>query len=94
MGKNIEPLLIHDVKKSSQEPLLLSMSLDKYFSEKLQPLREEMEMRRESFFKNENNQKIKDNKELKETSFFFRDPKQLISPKTAFFNDDIVKCCY
>ena len=89
-GKKITPLLLHEVLDSNQKVLLDSLSLDERFLEQIQPWNQTMEEKKEYFLKQ---QEIDGEEKEKKPSplFFFSDPDQLISEKTAFIMTTLLK---
>ena len=91
-GKKISPLLLHEVFNQNQEKILNFISLDGRFAEQMKDWEDTMRERREQFLdqQNQNSQQKQDKKEKQvlekkySPAFFFSDPNQLISQKTAF----------
>lgn len=91
-GKKITPFLLHEVLNQKKEKILDSISLDERFAEQMQGWETTMQERRKKFLnqQKQNEQQEKNEKETQVSEkkyspiFFFSDPNQLISQKTAF----------
>ena len=84
-GKQITPLLLHEVLDVDQQMLVDSLSLDERFNEQIQPWHQTMEEKRERILKEQKENEEEDKeRENKSPPFFFSDSYQLISEKTAF----------
>lgn len=85
-GKQVAPLLLHEVLDQSQKALLSSLSLDERFIEQMQAWDKTMEEKKERFLDEQKSTKTEETQKDKIThpSFFFPDSNQLISEKTAF----------
>ena len=82
-GRRIDPLLVQEVRDSLGGELLGALSLEERFAEQTQAWNETMEQKRQEFL--DRMEKPGDSQDEKKTPlFFFSDPEQLISEKTAF----------
>ena len=104
-GKKISPILVREVKTADDNILLSSLSLDERFSERLQEWEQTMEEQKEKFLQalsekdnteqknteNEEDKNEEDKKEVKKNPFFFDDPDQLVSKKTAYIMTTLLK---
>ena len=83
LGKKIRPRILKGVSLG-QESLLDSMSLDSRFANQLQVLEQEMEEKRQKFLDKIDSEDASSSASPGGISFFFTDPDQLVSRKTAF----------
>ena len=82
LGKNIKPIIIHEIKDRNNQILAQEVSFDLHFKDKIGTLKEEFKKKRESY---ENKMLSQTDEETQKVSpFFFNDPDQLISPQTAY----------
>ncbi len=79
-GLGIRPLILHEVLGPDQTPVLSSLSLDERFFERMETFDTAMEEKRINFLSGKPEEKTKKNG----LKFFFSDPDQLISEKTAY----------
>ena len=81
LGKNIKPVIIHEIKDRNEEVIAQKVSFDRHFKEQIDRLREEFTKKRKDYDAN----LLKTNEQIQEVSpFFFNNPNQLISPQTAY----------
>lgn len=83
LGKKIHPQILKKVSLG-QDHLLDSISLDSRFVNQLQTLEREMEEKKQTFLSRSDSEDISNTTPYRGVSFFFTDPDQLISKKTAF----------
>ncbi|MCJ8278070.1 MAG: S1 RNA-binding domain-containing protein, partial [Bdellovibrionales bacterium] len=83
LGKNIKPIIIHEIKDRSGQSIAQEVSFDLHFKEKIGNLKEEFSKKRETY---ENKMLSQSDTEdsPKVSPFYFNDPDQLISPQTAY----------
>lgn len=104
LGKRIRPILIQRVESHSGELLLENVSLDHKFQEQLELIEEEFETKRDDYQKAlasykeslKNRPISEEGQEEKlpeppKNHYFFSNPNQLISPKTAFLMTNMLQ---
>ena len=84
LGKNIRPVIIHEIKDRNQETLAQSISLDLHFKEQIGRLEKEFIKKKRNYEESllQTEEQTEQVREI--SSFFFTDPNQLISPQTAY----------
>jgi len=88
LGKNIKPVIIHEIKDRNGEILAQEISFDLHFKESIGALKDEFKTKREAYEANV----MKQNDETQKVSpFFFNDPDQLISPQTAYLTTTLLQ---
>ncbi len=88
LGKNIKPIIIHEIKDRHDKPIAQDVSFDLHFKEEIGGLKEEFVKKREEY---EANMLRQDDETKKVSPFFFNDPDQLISPQTAFLTTTLLQ---
>lgn len=88
LGKNIKPIIIHEIKDRQGEILAQEVSFDLRFKEEIGKLKEEFQKKREQY---ESVMMANDSETQKVSPFFFNDPDQLISPQTAFLTTTLLQ---
>ncbi len=88
LGKNIKPIIIHEIKDRHGETLAQEVSFDLHFKEQVGKLKNEFKEKREQY---ESRIMADDNETQKTSPFFFNDPDQLISPQTAFLTTTLLQ---
>ena len=91
LGLNIQPLLVNEVLNAEQDTVSGPLSLDDRFSEKQEPFKQEMEERRLMALQSKLNSETGGEYKGKEPPFFFSDPDQVISKKTAFIMTTLLR---
>lgn len=89
LGKNIKPIIIHEIKDQTGESLAQEISFDLHFKEKIGSLKDEFMKKREQY---ENTMLSQNDEETQKVSpFFFNDPDQLISQQTAYITTTMLQ---
>ncbi|MCB0377959.1 MAG: PBP1A family penicillin-binding protein [Bdellovibrionales bacterium] len=88
LGKNIRPLIIHEIKDRDGNSLAQEVSFDLHFKEDIAKLKQEFLEKREQY---EKKMMAQDDETQRVSPFFFNDPDQLISPQTAFLVTTILQ---
>ncbi|MEM7646663.1 MAG: PBP1A family penicillin-binding protein, partial [Pseudomonadota bacterium] len=88
LGKNIKPIIIHEIKDRADQVIAQDISFDLHFKEKVGEIKDEFKKKRESY---ESNMMAQDDETQKVSPFFFNDPDQLISPQTAFLTTTLLQ---
>lgn len=88
LGKNIKPIIIHEIKDRKGETIAQEVSFDLHFKEKIGDLKEEFKKKREQY---ESKMLTQDEETQNVSPFFFNDPDQLISPQTAFLTTTLLQ---
>ncbi len=88
LGKNVKPIIIHEIKDREGEILAQQVSFDLHFKESIGSVKEEFKKKREQY---EEQMMAQDEETQKVSPFFFNDPDQLISPQTAFLTTTLLQ---
>lgn len=88
LGKQVKPIIIHEIKDRSGDVLAQAVSFDLHFKEKIGELKNEFKKKREEY---ESKMMAQDEETQKVSPFFFNDPDQLISPQTAFLTTTLLQ---
>lgn len=88
LGKNIKPIIIHEIKDRNSESIAQEISFDLHFKEKIGAIKEEFVKKREAY---ETKMMSQDEETQKVSPFFFNDPDQLISPQTAYLTTTLLQ---
>lgn len=88
LGKNIKPIIIHEIKDRDGEIIAQEVSFDLHFKEKIGGIKDEFKKKRDEY---ETRIMADDEETQKVSPFFFNDPDQLISPETAFLTTTLLQ---
>lgn len=88
LGKNIKPIIIHEIKDKNGDMIAQEISFDLHFKEKIGAVKEEFKTKRESY---ESKMMAQDEETQKVSPFFFNDLDQLISPQTAYLTTTLLQ---
>lgn len=91
LGKRVRPVIIHKVDDYSGQNILGEVSLDERFKEQIEPIEKMFEERRKKFYEMKLAGKEVDPTKNIDANFFFDDPDQLISPRTAYVMTTLLK---
>ncbi|MBX3019937.1 MAG: PBP1A family penicillin-binding protein [Bdellovibrionaceae bacterium] len=91
LGKRVRPVIIHKVDDYAGQNLLGEVTLDERFKDQIEPIEKMFEERRKKFYEQKLAGKEIDPKKEIDANFFFDDPEQLISPKTAYLMTTLLK---
>lgn len=91
LGKRVRPMLIHSVADAQGSNILGPVSLDDRFADQLAPIEKMFEERRKKFYELKLTGKEIDSTKTMDANFFFDDPDQLISPRTAYVITSLLK---
>lgn len=91
LGQRIRPIIIHKVADYGGQNILGQVSLDDRFAENLEPIEKMFEERRKKFYEQKLAGLEVDSTKNIDANFFFDDPEQLISPKTAYVMTTLLK---
>ena len=81
LGKDIKPVIIHEIKDRNDKIIAQKISLDRHFQKQIDHLKEEFKKKRKDY----NADLLKTDEQARDISpFFFNNPGQLISPQTAY----------
>lgn len=88
LGKNIKPIIIHEIKDRKGDVIAQEISFDLHFKESIGSLKDEFLKKRETY----ETKAAKQTEETQKVSpFFFSDPDQLISPQTAYLTTTLLQ---
>ena len=88
LGKNIKPVIIHEIKDRNEEVIAQKVSFDLHFKDQINRLQEEFAKKRKEY----DASLLKTDEEIQEVSpFFFNNPNQLISPQTAYITTTLLQ---
>ncbi len=88
LGKNVKPIIIHEIKDREGEILAQEVSFDLHFKDSIGAVKEEFKKKREQY---ESLIMSQDEETQKVSPFYFNDLDQLISPQTAFLTTTLLQ---
>lgn len=88
LGKNIKPIIIHEIKDRKGDVIAQEISFDLHFKESIGTVKEEFQKKRDTY---EARAPKKEGEVEKASPFFFQDPDQLISPQTAYLTTTLLQ---
>lgn len=91
LGRRVRPVMVHRVDDFNGESILGTVSIDERFQEQIEPIEKMFEERRKKFYEQKLAGAEIDSKKNIDANFFFDDPEQLISPKTAYVITSLLK---
>lgn len=89
LGKNIRPVIIHEIKDRKGDSIAQNISFDLHFKDNIAALKEEFKTKRETY--ESGLMKIDNTDGTKVSPFFFNDPEQLISSQTAYLTTTLLQ---
>jgi penicillin-binding protein 1A len=89
LGRNIKPIIIHEIKDRNGESLAKEVSFDLHFKEKIGALKDDFKKKREAFEAKKST--MTDEEKEKGSPFFFKDEDQLISQQTAYLTTTLLQ---
>ncbi len=88
LGKNIKPIIIHEIKGRNDEIIAQKISFDRRFQDQIDNLQKEFAKKRDEY----NASLLATDEQVGGISpFFFNDPGQLISPQTAYITTTLLQ---
>ncbi len=88
LGKNIKPIIIHEIKDRYGDTIAQDVSFDLHFKESIGGIKDEFKEKRDKY---ETRMMADDDETQKVSPYFFNDPDQLISPQTAFLTTTLLQ---